>query len=96
MDEKRRALYHRLAYEIPCACLIGIFVTAMIPRGYEGARLEAAYSWRVVIAVMILFVLVSGIVLLKLAKVKGIDVIAYLSVLFVFFVVISILFPHFP
>ena len=79
MSEKKRAICRRLAYEIPCACLLAImFVPIQYATNVDPASI-ASYSRYDVLLWTVLFMFVSGIALQKLAN-PGLSSLAIYSV----------------
>ena len=68
MDERKRAICRRLAYEIPCACLVAILFIPIRSTADVDPAWIAPYSRFDVLVCTVLFMLVSGFALQRLAK----------------------------
>ena len=68
VNEKKRAICHRLAYEIPCACLLAIMFVPIRSAADVNPAWIAPYSRFDVLLCTILFMFVSGIALQRLAN----------------------------
>ena len=67
MDKKKRAISLRLAYEIPCACVLALMFVPIRSASDVNPAYIASYSRFDVMLCTVLFILVSGIALLRLA-----------------------------